>query len=242
MLNELLPNFNPSLYTPHKVLLAGVVGSHAYGLATEHSDVDLRGVFIIPTSKLVQVYFDNDSLHTEGHEPNDHSFSELLKYLEEAAKCNPNSVDLLYLEEYLLVDPLGAQLVGIREAFLSTRARDSYAGYAWSQYERVLRRKEDFYSEDHKGRYSKMVRHCFRLMSQGKELLQTGKLTVKVEDREYLFWVGEQTPERLENMFLEAWTELKNIDSILPATPDLDTINTFIMEARKSNWEESKDL
>ena len=44
------------------VLLSGVVGSTAYGLATEDSDVDWLGVYAAPTEKILGLHPPQESI------------------------------------------------------------------------------------------------------------------------------------------------------------------------------------
>ena len=37
------------------VIFRGIVGSHAYGTANEHSDVDTRGIFVVPSAAYVRL-------------------------------------------------------------------------------------------------------------------------------------------------------------------------------------------
>src|SRR3954447_11469464 len=74
-------------------ILKVIVGSQAHGLATERSDYDYRGVFVVPTSELLKIGGDAVK-HTswiEGKE--DDTSWEISKFLFMATKCNPTVLE-----------------------------------------------------------------------------------------------------------------------------------------------------
>jgi len=221
--------------TPHTKALVGVVGSHAYGLARQGSDVDLRGIYVATTREVLGIYNIPETI--DRNEP-DICLHEVSKFIRLALACNPNILEMLYLEKYEALTEEGKLLVKNREAFLSSRVRDTYCGYAVSQVKRLMTRAskgDASFGSDLRKRYSKHARHCFRLIAQGNELLTTGNLTVKVEDPDYLFWIGEQAPDKLEKLFLEEFNQLKEADSILPEEPDRPTVNKVLLKIREMN-------
>lgn len=73
------------------ILISAISGSRAYGLATESSDTDIKGVF-------VQSKKDFYGLHTIeqfSNETNDIVFYELKRFFELLSKNNPNIIELL---------------------------------------------------------------------------------------------------------------------------------------------------
>ncbi|MGA8113625.1 MAG: nucleotidyltransferase domain-containing protein [Actinocatenispora sp.] len=122
------------------VLLSGVVGSTAYGLAGPHSDIDRLGVFAVPTTAL-------HGLHppTESHVTTrpDVTLHEARKWCRLALGGNPTVTELVWLPDdlYETRTPLGDDLIGIRDTFLSAgRVRDAYLGYAAQQFRKIERR------------------------------------------------------------------------------------------------------
>ena len=86
-------------------------------------------------------------------------------------------------------------------------------------------------------KYSKYARHAFRLLQQGIELLSTGKITVRVSNREELFAYGAMPVEELT---VEFEKHLKALDaaaerSVLPAAPDVEGINNRLRMIRMEN-------
>ncbi|MDX9723696.1 MAG: nucleotidyltransferase domain-containing protein [Myxococcota bacterium] len=111
-------------------------GSHAYGTATPSSDVDVRGVAIAPRELLFG--YRGCPEQADKKEP-DLVVYELRKFMRLAADCNPNIIELLWVDEAarLFTHPLGERMLEARGLFLSKRARYSFAGYASSQLKRI---------------------------------------------------------------------------------------------------------
>ncbi|HEY3480735.1 MAG TPA: nucleotidyltransferase domain-containing protein, partial [Streptomyces sp.] len=72
---------------------ACVMGSRAFGLATDGSDTDRRGVFVAPTALFW--HFDKPPTHVSG--PRDEEFSwELERFCTLALRANPNLLECLH--------------------------------------------------------------------------------------------------------------------------------------------------
>jgi predicted nucleotidyltransferase len=214
-----------------KTILEGVVGSQAYGLATESSDVDLRGVFVYPLKDILSIRNLEETI--DSHEP-DVTLHELVKFCRLAAQGNPNILELLWLNNYTTLTDEGMMLIGIRHAFFSQRVRERYIGYALSQARRLVSRGN--FDSDLKKRRAKHARHCFRLMIQGKEILSTGTLTVDCSEyRDMLFSVGDLSDEEILDLFNRYHQELESLESFLPLEPDYQIINDALYSIRMMN-------
>ena len=128
-------------------------GSQAYGLATAESDNDYRGACIPPLS----YYFGLDRFEqADGPStiqyitahlkragfPSDNSEAvvwSLDKFIRLAADGNPNMLELMFTPEdsIVYVHPVFRRLLKIRHAFLSTRLKHRFSGYAMSQLKRM---------------------------------------------------------------------------------------------------------
>lgn len=223
---------------PENIILEGVTGSTAYGLATENSDVDIKGVYLLPTKTILSIGFDPQKT-TRDHVDPDWVYHEVGKFMKLVISGNPTVTELLYLEEYTQLTPVGQLLIDNRDAFLSTKAvTNAYSGYAFSQAQRLNNRTAqgmEGYDSSLKNRFAKHTRHCLRLLMQARQLLETGTLNVRVspEEREYLFAMGEKTADEVVNEFMRQDTEMKNIVSVLPDEPDYERLNNILFEIRK---------
>lgn len=112
------------------VVLEATVGSRAWGLATEGSDTDSRGVFALPlpwTWGLGEA--PRDLVSADGST----SYWELRKAIEQALRADPNTLELLFVPSAKATDALGEWLLAEREAFVSRNIFGSFGRYALSQ-------------------------------------------------------------------------------------------------------------
>jgi hypothetical protein len=115
------------------VVIDALVGSRAWGVASEGSDEDHRGVFVLPTpwtAGLVDPPL--DLVSADGS----HTFWELGKAVRQALRADPNTLEMLFASP-AIVDPLGAPLVAMRDGFLSQEIYGSFGRYALSQLDRL---------------------------------------------------------------------------------------------------------
>ena len=118
-----------------KVILLGLGGSHAYGTATETSDLDIRGCAlnsiedILYTTNFDQ-FVDNET------DTQIYSFNKLINLL---CDCNPNTIEMLGLkpEHYIYLNDIGRQMIDNRKMFISKLAIKSFSGYASDQFYRL---------------------------------------------------------------------------------------------------------
>lgn len=227
---------------PDNIVLEGVTGSTAYGLDTENSDVDIKGVYLLPTKKVLSLGF-NPQKTTKDHVDPDWVYHEVGKFMNLVMKGNPTVTELLYLDEYTELTDVGQLLIDNRYSFLSTPAvMNAYRGYAFSQAKKLNNRTEqglDGYDSALKNRFAKHTRHCFRLLMQARQLLETGTLNVRVtpEEREYLFEMGEKTADEVVEEFMRQDKEFENVKSVLPDKPDVEKLNNILYEIRMSQDE-----
>ena len=166
------------------ILLKGVVGSTAYGLATPESDVDYMGVYMEPKESFLGLRLVQEkdlTVHNTSDEL-DTTFHEVGKFFRLALKSNPSIMELLWLPKVLYTDisDFGLEILDSRHWFASAPlVRDAYLGYATQQF-RLLERDGNFGS-DMKKRTEKHARHLYRLLIQGFELYRTGELSVQLD-------------------------------------------------------------
>lgn len=222
---------------PDNIILEGVTGSVAYGLNTASSDVDLKGIYVLPTREVLKIGFDPKHTTIDSTNP-DVVYHEVGKFMKLVASGNPTVTELLFLDNYTVLSPVGKKLIDSRDIFISTKAiQNAYRGYALSQALKLSNRQReglDGYDSALKNRFAKHTRHCFRLLLQARQLLETGTLDVRVtpEQREWLFAMGEKSADEVVNEFMKQDTEMKNIKSVLPDEPDYDRLNALLYKIR----------
>ncbi|AEI65760.1 DEAD/DEAH box helicase [Corallococcus macrosporus] len=118
------------------VVLETRVGSHAWGLADERSDVDVRGVFALPlpwTFGLTEA--PRDLVSADGST----TYWEVQKAVEQALRADPNTLETLFVPGAKALDPVGAWLLEDRDAFVSKALFGSFGRYAMSQLDKLTR-------------------------------------------------------------------------------------------------------
>lgn len=214
---------------PGVVILLGIGGSRAYGLATPNSDTDYRGCYVTPTREFfrlispVEAYTRNDP---------DVSLHEVGKFLRLAVAANPTILETFFYDTYVIRNPIGDLLIENRDLFVTDKIRASHVGYARSQFER-LKRRENSFSSDTAKRTAKHARHLLRLVRQAERALTTGTFDIAALDREEIFAFGElpfyDMVQKAEQEI--AWVSL--VRSVLPPEPDMKAIDNLLIEIRE---------
>jgi hypothetical protein len=213
-----------------RVIYRCIVGSRAFGLDTDDSDTDRRGVYLPPADLHWSLYGVPEQLEND---ENQEAYWELQKFIVMALKGNPNILECLYTPLVEHATPLAQELLAMREAFLSRVVYQTYNGYVISQFKRM---QADI--RNHGAVKWKHVMHLIRLLLSGIHVLREGFVPVDVGDhRDRLFAIkrGE-----LPWDVIEAWrTELHSqfdqavVTSGLPERPDYERANDFLIRARR---------
>lgn len=228
--------------TPPNVLLSGIVGSVAYGLDTEDSDVDRLGVFAAPTERLLGLHPPKPSVVSS--KP-DATFHEAGKFASLALNVNPTITELMWLPDdlYETRTELGDALIAIRRRFLSrARVRNAYLGYATQQFRRLENRGDGSFSADTRKRTAKHARHLYRLHAQGIMLWQTGRLTVRLPHGDAVLCraFGEDVAagDLDAGRRVIAWAEhiFDTSQTPLPETPDERTVEDWLQGVRRAHY------
>ncbi len=210
-------------------MLSVVTGSRAYGLATDASDTDRRGVFAAPAALFWRL--DKPPTHLDGPLPEQFSW-EIERFVTLALAANPTVLECLWSPLREVVTPVGEELLALRTAFLSERARDTFLHYARTQ----LRRAEN-HARTHGGEIRwKHVMHLLRLLESGAHLVRHGEPLVEVGAlREPLLAVrrGEVPWPDVTAWRDRLTTQITTGPSALPATPDRTRAENFLTDVRR---------
>lgn len=226
------------------LILQGITGSQAYGLATAISDTDQQGVFVTNISDLIAIHKPNESWVR--HDP-DVTHHELGKYVSLAAKCNPTVLELMHTTHFTFQTQLGKLLVDHRDWFPTTPyVRNAYGGYARSQVLKIANHYNDHGEKWSDGKKQKFGRHAFRLLMQGQELLSSGTITLNVSDyREQIFRMGELVTEdfdKFSKFFEDRLSVFDSTVSVLPDEQDWGRLEELVQEIRWRNHDGEDDV
>jgi uncharacterized protein len=212
-----------------------IVGSRAYGLESDASDTDYRGVYLPPADLHWSLYGVPDTLDREETQE---QYWELQRFLVFALKANPNVLECLYTPLVEQATSLGEELLAMRESFLSRMVFQTYNGYVASQFKKM---QADIKNQ---GQVKwKHVMHLLRLLISGIRVLRDGFVPVRMEEhREQLLGVrrGEVPWEETEKWRLSLHREFEEAvgKTSLPERPDYERANTFLIKARRAALEE----
>ncbi|MFF4615674.1 nucleotidyltransferase domain-containing protein [Nonomuraea jabiensis] len=207
------------------MILTVVMGSRAYGLETEASDTDRRGVFVAPTAAFWRL--EKPATHRDGPLPEQFSW-EVERFCVLALEANPTALECLWSPIVEVITPAGRRLRELRRAFLSERARQSFTGYADSQFRRL----------DPAAPKWKQAMHMIRLLLSGLHLIRHGEPLVQVGPyRERLLAIrrGEVPWAAVEAWRAELAGEVGAAGSVLPERPDRERVEEFLVGVRKEH-------
>jgi predicted nucleotidyltransferase len=221
-------------------------GSHAYGLATETSDEDIRGIFLPTAEELLGFSYPE----TKEGKP-DKVYHCLRKYMHLALKANPSILAWLWVEpRFIRVGSwISYELTANRERFLSKEVHKTFGGYAVSQLRKMEKSyglgtgyalhgernaEADVYST--KAHYdTKNSMHLIRLLRCGVELLQVGRYFVYRDDADLLMAIrhGEYKMNEIISMADDLFKAMdKALETTnLPDKPDREWAEQFLCKA-----------
>ncbi|AEB47489.1 MULTISPECIES: DNA polymerase beta superfamily protein [Micromonospora] len=221
------------------LLLSGIVGSVAYGLAGPGSDVDRIGVFAAPTVAFHGLHPPRESVVTT--DP-DTTLHEARKWCRLALSGNPTASELAWLPDdcYETRTEFGERLIGIRSAFLSApRVREAYLGYAAQQFRKLESRGDGTFSSETRRRTAKHARHLARLVHQGRLLYATGILEIRLADPEWFRGFGNRVAEgaldEARTLLAEAELDFDRIRTPLPDRPDEKPVERWLLDVRAAH-------
>ncbi|MER7164724.1 nucleotidyltransferase domain-containing protein [Micromonospora sp. NPDC000207] len=220
------------------LLLTGIVGSTAYGLAGPGSDVDRLGVYAAPTVAFHGLDPPTGRTASIVHHDPDVTYHEAAKAATLLLAGNPTVTELLWLPDdlYEVRTDLGADLIAIRTAFLcATRVRDAYLGYATAQFKRLL--DTGRFASKMRNRQAKHGRHLLRLLDQGLALYATGHLPIRLDDPQRYVDFGTAVatnPEIARPVLADAQARFDSVTSPLPIRPDRATVEAWLLRVRRA--------
>jgi predicted nucleotidyltransferase len=260
--------YKQKLIHPPKWMLANcsymtVMGSQAYGVNTDDSDLDVYG-YCIPPKDLVfphlageipgfgrQVQrFDQWQEH-HVKDPNkeveyDFAVFSIVKYFQLCMENNPNMIDSLFTPRQAVIHStaVSEHVRDHRKMFLHKGAWHKFKGYAYAQMSKI--RNKDNASNPQRaasiaehGYDLKFAYHIVRLLNEVEQILVEGDLDLQ-RNREQLKEIrrGEWTLDKVESYFenKERVLEATYAASTLPHSPDEDKIKKLLMSSMEQHY------
>lgn len=240
-----------------------VMGSQAYGVNTDESDVDIYG-YCIPPKELVfphlageipgfgrqiqrfEVWSEHHIKDPDKSIERDFAVYGIVKYFNLCMENNPNMIDSLFVPRTCVIHStqVSENIRENRRAFLHRGAWHKFKGYAYSQMAKI-RNKVNSSNEkraetiEKYGYDLKFAYHTVRLMNEVEQILVEGDLDLQ-RNREQLKSIrrGEWTLEQLEAYFTnkEHALETAYANSSLPRGPDEDAIKKLLLESLEAHY------
>ncbi len=153
---------------PYPVVFATVSGAHLYGFASRDSDVDLRGVHLLPAELVVGLRTGPQTLDRswvrDGVEM-DLVTHDLAKFARLLLRRNGYVLEQLLSPLVVTTSPAHEQMIALAPACLTRHHAHHYLGFARTQYE-LFRRTDEL----------KPLLYTVRVLLTGIHLMRTGQV------------------------------------------------------------------
>ena len=255
----------PPRWLPGNVQYETIMGSVAYGVSSDTSDVDVYGWAIPPKEDIFPhlrgeipgfgkearrfgVYQehhveDRDALAGHGR-MYDLTIFGIVRLFALAMENNPNVIDCLFTPATCVLHStrVGNLVRENRRLFLHKGAWPKFKGYAYSQLHKLaVKRPQGKRAElvAKHGFDTKFGYHVVRLIGEVEQILVEGDIDLQ-RDNERLKAIrrGEWTEGRLRQWFAEKESHLERLyaESPLPATPDEARIKALLLSALEEHY------
>jgi hypothetical protein len=151
---------------------------------------------------------------------------------------------LLWLPTFIIKTELGAELVGMRDSFISQESGKRFLGCLVAQPSRLIGERAHNVSRPELvakyGHDTKFAMHALRLGFEGIELLKHRRLTLPVAEPDLTTLravrAGEVDLTEALRLIDAAEAELRELVSSCTWTVDEDAIDAFLVRAHLAHW------
>jgi predicted nucleotidyltransferase len=255
----------PPKFLPTNVHYETIMGSVAYGVSSDTSDMDVYGFCIPPKDEIfphlrgeIQGFGtqkqrfnqyqehhlkDPEAVGGKGREY-DLTIYNIVDYFQLVMKNNPNMVDSLFTHDtcVLHITRVGQMVRERRKEFLHKGCWHTFKGYAYQQmtkmsgHQRTGKRKEMF---EKFGMDVKFAYHVVRLLNEAEQILTEGDLDL-MRNREQLKSIrkGEWTEQQIRDYFARKEAELETLyqSSKLPYAPDEARVKALLLNCLEEHY------
>jgi predicted nucleotidyltransferase len=255
----------PPKFLPSNVHYETIMGSFAYGVSADTSDMDVYGFCILPKEELFphlrgeilgfgtqkqrfsqyQEHHlqDPDAMGGKGREY-DVTIYNIVDYFQLVMKNNPNMIDSLFTHDtcVLHITRIGQMVREKRKLFLHKGCWHTFKGYAYQQmtkmsgHQRTGKRKA---MVEEFGYDVKFAYHVVRLLNEVEQIMSEGDLDL-MRNREQLKSIrkGEWTEQQIRDYFARKESDLETLyqNSKLPYSPDEETIKALLLNCLEEHY------
>ena len=238
-----------------------IMGSVAYGVSVEASDVDIYGCAVppklyifphlygyIPNFGTPPPKFDQYTEHhvsdSDSKKVYDFSIFSIVRYLHLLMDGNPNVIDSIFTDRdcVLYSNQIGELIRDNKTLFLHKGLWPKYKGYAYSQLHKMT-------SPDRTGKRKAVVEeygydlkfamHTVRLLLELEQIFDSGELNLR-QNNEQLKSIrrGDWPLSRIRTWFADTENRLENlkISTRLPDRPDEEKIKQLLLNCLESHY------
>lgn len=255
----------PPAFIPLNMHYETIMGSYAYGVSAETSDLDVYGFCIPPRDEIFPhlrgeiIGFgqqhqrftqyqqhhlrDHDALGGKGREV-DLTIYNIVDYFQLVMKNNPNMIDSLFTPDtcVLHMTKIGSLVRNARKMFLHKGCWHTFKGYAYAQMHKLSskvpigKRKQ---TVKQYGYDVKFAYHTVRLLGEAEMIMLEGDLDLQ-RNREQLKSIrrGEWTEVQLREYFAMKERELEQVylNSKLPIQPHEQAIKQLLLDCLEEHY------
>lgn len=258
----------PPTWLPGNIHYETMMGSIAYGISSDMSDVDVYG-FCIPKKEMIFPHlvgeipgfgkqiqrFDQWQEHhikdKDSKKEYDCSIYNIVKYFQLAMENNPNMIDSLFTPDscVLHISRIGTMVRENRKLFLHKGCWPKFKGYAFSQMHKAkLKTPLEGSKRDESvkkfGWDVKFGYHVVRLIGEVEQILMEGDLDLQ-RNREHMKAIrrGEVTLEDTQQWFSEKEKDLEKVyaESKLRHRPDEGAIKQLLLNCLEDHYGSLQD-
>lgn len=263
---QLLKNkglIKPPKWLPQNVHYEVIMGSVAYGVSSDTSDMDVMG-FCIPPKDLTfphlageipgfgtqiqrfEQYQQHHVMDAESRQEYDFTIYSIVKYFQLCMENNPNMCDSLFVPNrcVLYASKIGQMVRDERRLFLHKGSYHKFRGYAYAQLHKIgtkanSQNPKRQASIDEYGYDVKFAYHVVRLALEGEQILVEHDLDIE-KNREILKSIrhGAWSEEKLRGWFDEKERHLEELytKSTLRNKPDEEFIKHLLMRCLEEHY------
>ena len=237
------------------------MGSVAYGVSDDMSDVDIYGFCIPPKDVIfphlrgvipgfgrqIQNFEQYQKHHILDHSSDreyDLTIYNIVKYFQLCMENNPNMIDSLFVPDRCVayMTPVGSMVRENKYIFLHKGSFHKYKGYAHSQLYKCRTKKPEGKRKEIIKKYGydvKFAYHIKRLLLQAEQIMADGNLDLQ-KNREELKAIrrGEVPLEEIEKWKAEKELQLEKLynESNLPYKPNEGDIKQLLIDCLEEHF------
>ncbi len=255
----------PPRWLPPNVHYETIMGSEAYGVSSDSSDMDVYG-FCIPPKEIIfphlageivgfgtpkerfeqfQQHYIHDPTELAGRGRDyDITIFNIVKYFRLAMENNPNMIDSLFTPHtcVLHITRVGQMVREQRRLFLHKGSWAKFKGYAFSQLHKMSTKQTEGKRQEIREEFGfdvKYAYHLVRLLYEAEQILLEGDIDLQ-RHREHLKAIrrGEVSEDDIRSWAADKEKHLENAyhDSKLPQTPDEKRIKQLLLQCLEEHY------